>query len=209
MKVCNKCGEIKALDEFHKNKKSKGGFNTICKTCCKAKDEKRYEEKRDKILEQKREYYSRPKVYKRQLEYYKNNREYYAERYKNWSSNNPEKRKLINERRRNREANTESTLTLGEWEKIKKFFGNSCAYCGISEKESINKFGERLHQEHIVPLSKGGGLTKNNIIPSCRSCNSSKKTKRIDKWYKNHESFDENRAMRIKNYIKDSSKIIA
>jgi len=33
MKTCTKCDEEKDLDEFYKNKLSKGGYNTKCKVC--------------------------------------------------------------------------------------------------------------------------------------------------------------------------------
>ena len=33
MKKCNKCGEVKPLDGFHKNKPSKDGYNNKCKEC--------------------------------------------------------------------------------------------------------------------------------------------------------------------------------
>ena len=32
-KICSKCGESKILTEFHRNKRSKDGFNRHCKTC--------------------------------------------------------------------------------------------------------------------------------------------------------------------------------
>ncbi|MDA3832078.1 MAG: hypothetical protein PF495_01645 [Spirochaetales bacterium] len=32
-KPCTKCGEVKEIGEFHKNKRNKGGLNRICKPC--------------------------------------------------------------------------------------------------------------------------------------------------------------------------------
>ncbi|MEZ4578779.1 MAG: HNH endonuclease [Desulfobacterales bacterium] len=29
--------------------------------------------------------------------------------------------------------------------------------------------------DHIVPISKGGQSTKNNVVPCCKTCNSEKK----------------------------------
>lgn len=34
-KTCNKCGEVKSLDEFHKDKKRKDGYCHSCKICIK------------------------------------------------------------------------------------------------------------------------------------------------------------------------------
>lgn len=55
--------------------------------------------------------------------------------------------------------------TRKDWLKTLEFFGYKCAYCGCE--------GE-LHQDHFFPSSKGGGYTKNNIVPACQSCNSRK-----------------------------------
>jgi 5-methylcytosine-specific restriction endonuclease McrA len=57
-----------------------------------------------------------------------------------------------------------STLTLAEWEEIKATHGHACVYCGRTDRP--------LTRDHVIPLSKGGHHTKENILPACRSCNS-------------------------------------
>ena len=63
-KRCSKCGEEKALCEFSKNKSTKDGLRSLCKTCDKAykqankekiaeQNKAYYEENKDKIAEQK------------------------------------------------------------------------------------------------------------------------------------------------------------
>lgn len=56
-RICSICKQEKELDEhnFPKNFKRKGGFEGRCKVCRKAKDKARYETKKEKILEQKRD----------------------------------------------------------------------------------------------------------------------------------------------------------
>ncbi|MGI0149759.1 MAG: HNH endonuclease [Thermoplasmata archaeon] len=49
---------------------------------------------------------------------------------------------------------------------MKNLYGNRCVYCG--------SLPASLSQDHVTPLIKGGGHTWNNIVPSCRSCNSKK-----------------------------------
>lgn len=71
-----------------------------------------------------------------------------------------------NRKRRARKRGVENTLTAREWEIIKAVYGYRCAYCGQKPK--------LLTQDHIIPISKGGGHTANNVIPACRSCNSRK-----------------------------------
>lgn len=36
MKLCLKCGEVKSIDQFHKNKRKRDGFDIYCKDCKKA-----------------------------------------------------------------------------------------------------------------------------------------------------------------------------
>jgi len=68
-------------------------------------------------------------------------------------------------RRRALAAGLPATLTVDEWEAILGRFNHSCAYCGTT--------GE-MEQDHVIPLSKGGPYTADNIVPACKSCNSSK-----------------------------------
>lgn len=77
-------------------------------------------------------------------------------------------------KRRSREFKTESTLTLNQWNKILETQGNKCTICG----KRFNKSNPAT-KDHIIPVSKGGGLTFENVQALCRSCNSSK-SNRID-----------------------------
>jgi 5-methylcytosine-specific restriction endonuclease McrA len=42
-----------------------------------------------------------------------------------------------------------------------------------------------LHQEHHIPVAKGGGYTPNNILPACQSCNLSKGSRDPVEWLVN------------------------
>jgi len=43
-----------------------------------------------------------------------------------------------------------------------------CYYCGV-------KVGSKnLTMDHIIPLSRGGRSTKENIVPACKECNTKK-----------------------------------
>jgi len=76
---------------------------------------------------------------------------------------------LSRARRISRRVKAEATLTQTEWEMVLQHYDNRCAYCGRSSDEVGS-----LAKEHVYPLSRGGGLTVLNIVPSCRSCNSTK-----------------------------------
>lgn len=44
-----------------------------------------------------------------------------------------------------------------------------CYYCGHSTPS------KELTMDHIVPISRGGKSTKNNVVTACKGCNNKKK----------------------------------
>lgn len=76
------------------------------------------------------------------------------------------KRQIITARYRARKNQLEATLTLEQWEAIKRIYNYRCAYCGRKP--------EILTQDHVIAVSKGGSYKVSNIVPACLSCNSSK-----------------------------------
>ena len=59
-----------------------------------------------------------------------------------------------------------------EWEAKKAQYSYRCIYCGKKPK--------LLTKDHIVPINSGGDNSINNIVPSCRRCNSRKHTTPIE-----------------------------
>ena len=78
----------------------------------------------------------------------------------------PETHRIDQARRRARKKGLPATLTVEEWDAIKAAYQHRCAYCG--------KKHQRLTQDHVIPLSRGGGTVMDNIVPACQSCNSKK-----------------------------------
>ena len=74
-----------------------------------------------------------------------------------------------------REKNKARALRATQWWKRKCAKG-ICFYCH-------QKFPAReLTMDHIVPISKGGQSTKNNVVPCCKTCNSEKKSRLLMDW---------------------------
>ena len=72
-------------------------------------------------------------------------------------------------------------VTTDEWKEILVRFDNTCAYCG-SNKD--------LTQDHIKAISKGGKHEVNNLVPACKTCNSSKGNRDVGEWYLSRTFYD-------------------
>lgn len=71
-KTCNKCGEVKSLDEFYKNKSIKDGYNGSCRECSKIYRKKYRQSEKYKEYQKKYEI-SRKKERNEYFINYKNN----------------------------------------------------------------------------------------------------------------------------------------
>lgn len=91
-----------------------------------------------------------------------------------WSSNNRSARNFIHQRRRFRVREAETyQVTLKDWERLCSRYRGCCAYCGERRP---------LTQEHVIPLSRGGNHSIGNLLPVCKSCNSSKRDRLLVEW---------------------------
>jgi len=221
MKACSKCKENLPINCFSIWGVAKDGLKGQCKKCAK----QFYSDHREHILGQKKQYANAngKQIAKRMKQYVVINREHIAEqrkqwredhkeqiaelnkkyreahrdqiaeRNKQWRDNNPDKIKLLNQRRRSMKACLPAALTNEEWNAAKEYFNNCCAYCG-KEKQ--------LTQDHFYPLNKGGEYSKENIVPACKNCNSSKRDKLFKDFYPNFKHYSEQRERKILGYLR-------
>lgn len=113
-------------------------------------------------------------------EWYANNRTKKLEQNKEWAKRN--KPTLARYAREMRKRNPEREVarrfgkqfTAHEWKAIKNRYANCCLACHKAEP-AIS-----LEPDHVVPLSRGGKGTIDNIQPLCRSCNARKHARTID-----------------------------
>lgn len=209
--ICITCNKEKELspDFFYKDKRRKSGFNNECKECSikrtirnrskKIKNDPEYKKEyndrertrmaekrkcpefREKDIESKRKFYweNKEKINKKWKKYYHENREMLINK----------NRELMSERRE-----ILSTFTSDQWEDAKNYFDNKCAYCNTGETE--------LTRDHVIPISKGGYNVRSNIVPACKSCNSSKRDKDMEIWFKSHKFYDKERLKKVYNWTK-------
>ena len=76
-------------------------------------------------------------------------------------------------RRKRRMDRVEHDLSREQWDALRVVWGG-CAYCGVSDTP--------LDRDCVLALSRGGRYTLENIVPACRSCNSSKGNDEVTGW---------------------------
>ena len=52
--------------------------------------------------------------------------------------------------------------------------GYTCQYCG--------ERGKKLECDHVIPVSRGGGNSDDNLVTACFVCNRSKRDKLVSEW---------------------------
>jgi 5-methylcytosine-specific restriction endonuclease McrA len=46
-----------------------------------------------------------------------------------------------------------------------------CRYCNLTDQESVRRYGQHLHLDHVYPYSRGGPSTVANLALACPRCN--------------------------------------
>lgn len=212
-KICTKCNNEFKIEMYSKSKTGRDGRRCICKNCVKEYNKKHKAENKElhdiKYEEYRKHYRETHKAEKKKYDemyrkvkrteriskgkqYYQENKETFKIKAREYRVNNPDVFRVIMQRRKARTQELESTLTVEQWENIKETFNNKCAYCGKVKP---------LAQEHFMPVTKGGGHTLDNILPSCKSCNSSKNGKDFHEWYPTYKYYDKQREQKIFNHL--------
>lgn len=202
-KHCPACRHILPKDSFGKDKNRKDGRNVYCKSCVKQKSHDSYQRTLETSRHRKKQYNQRNKeslrIYsanwhqenkERRNKQFKENRKVNREKHsayeRRWRKANPEKTRKYSRDyyQRNTEKRLEDSsrrkalklsLTVGEvnYQVIVKRDNRTCHICG----EKIPR--DQLHFDHIIPLSKGGSHSQDNIACAHKKCNLSKGSKII------------------------------
>lgn len=146
---------------------------------------KKYDaENAEKIKERKRLYRIRTKdraqeYYKKRKElgliksdiYYKKNSDAIKARVRQYTSNNPEKVRLISSKKRAVKKRATGNISKDIAQRLLILQRNKCACCRIDFNQA------KYHLDHIVALANGGEHDDKNIQLLCQSCNCRKSAK--------------------------------
>jgi 5-methylcytosine-specific restriction endonuclease McrA len=70
-------------------------------------------------------------------------------------------------------ARVDHDLSDDQWLALRAAWGG-CAYCGAVDGA--------LQRDCVLPISRGGRYTVDNVVPACRSCNASKCNSEVTGW---------------------------
>src|SRR6476646_4069413 len=83
------------------------------------------------------------------------------------------RRARVARRRQRRMAGVDHDLSDAEWTALQAAWGG-CAYGGATDRP--------LQRDCVLPISRGGRYTLDNIAPACGSCNASKCNDEVTGW---------------------------
>ena len=136
-----------------------------------AYDRQRLKDKREILVEKKRDYYSR-------------NKDLIIARVIKYRLKNKEKVRIWQRTRRAREASVYSEKYTVQ--QVLDTYGTDCHIClkpiNLKAPRQTGKKGWRhaLHIDHLIPISKGGDDTLGNVRPAHAVCNLRKSARRED-----------------------------
>lgn len=117
-----------------------------------------------------------PELYKRKVRAYREaNKDRLADANRTWRKNNPEKARAIRRRHEALKRGAYGDHTAEDIQTQYERQKGKCYYCH-------QKVGDHYHVDHVVPLSRGGSNSCENLVIACAQCNQRKKDKLPHEW---------------------------
>ena len=202
MKVCNQCKTEKPLSSYNKKSSAKDGHYHTCKPC-KASIDKDYRDRNKERLKLNNSLYrkenrsaiaatNRKRYYsctseeieerkRKKREYAKNSSEEVKQRKREYdkayfaSEAGKKVTALSAKKRRAQKLSSEDgTITYQSLEALMTSQDSKCKYCSTDLDLQPKGF---VHLDHVIPLSKGGVHSIDNVVWSCAPCNHKKSDK--------------------------------
>lgn len=167
-RTCTKCGEAKPLTEYHRDKRSPGGFRRQCKACRCAQTMDWWYANQERQLQRHREYVDANRDRVREID----NR-----RYRENYDARVDLAMAVTHAKRAREAGAEYDTTVTR-SALRERDGDRCHYCGVVmdfSRTTRKMARDKATVDHVVPISAGGGHTFDNTVLACWGCNADKR----------------------------------
>ena len=173
-RTCSLCHETKPLELFKRDKHRKDGYSSWCKKCYSIKNTEYVKADRSKANINSLKYNKTEKGKATKTKYRTSNKYKSVRRRYNKSDvgHAAIARHHTNRRVNNEAVKALNTLTHEEWAEILELQQYQCEVCGVKFDE--RNVLTRPERDHIIPLSLGGALNKENVQALCRKCNGSK-----------------------------------
>lgn len=156
---CCSCKEDLPVEAFARNRSTKTGYNTVCRQCKKIRDKVHYQKNRDKIIAHNKEYNQA-------------NREWFYAYCREWNASNRDSMIASYHLVRAKE------FYPGPYDKIlpSELYLRDKGICGICNL-AVKEGSTEQSIDHIIPLSRGGTHTWDNVQLAHINCNKSKGNK--------------------------------
>lgn len=168
MKTCTKCATEKPVTDFGRNKGTSDGLKKWCKPCHNAYQAEYRKKNPEQTAAAVADWHKKnpERVAHIKRHYYDKNTTEVKARAAGWKKRNPEKMRAFENNRRARLL-SQGVMPADAYRRLANFFGEQCMYPGC---EAV----EKLHIDHVVPLSKDGSNTLDNAQLLCAHHNTSK-----------------------------------
>jgi 5-methylcytosine-specific restriction endonuclease McrA len=212
LKVCTRCGEAKALDQFY-------GYRGSCKPCWRERQKAYREADPEEARAVSRRYLAknRAEVNARSRARHAEAPEIAREQNRRWRRENPEKSRLFNaafhaanpQWQHEYDQRRQAARTLYKRERYQRdptpYLLAAHNYRARLRAGTVEQFsatdliadwarrglsgcvwcteGKYEHIDHVMPLSRGGAHAMDNLVPSCARCNQLKRHRTPAEWF--------------------------
>jgi 5-methylcytosine-specific restriction endonuclease McrA len=174
-KTCSNCGEFLPWDAFHASRNRPDGKHSWCKTCKNRGTQSWREKHPDRQYDACRSWDLANPAKKRQhrLKYAASHREQESDRARRWYESNPARAK--ENARKYRARKKGASIGHVDLEFILSRDGSWCYLCkGLIDPDLTYPHAGSLTFDHVVPLSRGGDHSTENLRVAHAGCNRSK-----------------------------------
>lgn len=197
VKTCTFCHEKKTLGEFRARSDRPGQYTPRCKECLNKQSSQWRRENPDKVKSNWKGYQAENQDHlsAKNSKWRSENKDAITEYQRKYRQEHPEKKRESEQRRRATLAGVPTDNV--KLEKVLARDGNICYLCGgETAKPTL---------DHVIPLSRGGSHTYDNIRIACGSCNSRKKDRLVAEGA--FKTADWNEIMQNAQWLRDNNHV--